>query len=497
MTSTDIADDPSAEKSSVPGRGGLVATLGLAAVAVTASALAGIGYQLSGGGTQPHDVLPADTIAYARIDLDPSAGQKVAAFRLVKKFPELAKSLGIEDPDQDLRRLIVDQAASGCGLDFADDIKPWIGERAGVAVVGTAPDVVFALQVDDETAARKTLKQLADCGDADNAGLAFSHGYAIVAETQAIADETVADADRSALADDSTFSRDMDDLGNQGVASFWVDGNAVANLASVRKELPQPLLSALPDSSTAAAALRAGSSSVELDVVSRGLPFATTEDTQIETLPASTVAAVALQGSEDQIRSQWTQFIDDMEADGVDSDQVGRFVDALGMKLPDDLVALLSPGLTLAVGERNIGTVAQIEDVSDIDAYDIGARVADPDAKDAADRLARLLRNLAGVSFDATTADGATLIANHPDALQTSGTRLSESQRYTDVILPDATNALLFADLGTVIDALLQEDPPPDVVADLEQARPLGTVGISTKRDGDITRAQVKLTFRG
>jgi hypothetical protein len=65
------------------------------------------------------------------------------------------------------------------------------------------------------------------------------------------------------------------------------------------------------------------------------------------------------------------------------------------------------------------------------------------------------------------------------------------------VILPDATNTLLFADLGTVIDAMLQEDPPPQLVSDLEQARPLGTVGISTKRDGDLTRAQVKLTFRG
>jgi hypothetical protein len=497
MTSTDLADDASEEKSSVPGRGGLVATLGLAAVVVAASAVAGIGYQLSGGGTQPHDVLPADTIAYARIDLDPSAGQKINALRLVKKFPQLADELGVKDPDQDLRRLIVDRAASGCGLDFADDIKPWIGERAGVAAVGTAPDVVFALQVDDETEARKTLEKLADCGDADNAGLAFSHGYAIVAETQAIADESVADADRASLADDRTFSHDMDNLGNQGVASFWVDGNAVAELESVKKQLPQALLSVLPDSSTAAAALRAGSSSLELDVVSRALPFATTTDTEIDALPASTVAALALQGSADQIRSQWSQFIDDMEADGVDSDRIGRFVSALGLKLPDDLVSLLSPGLTLAVGERNIGTLAQVDGVSDLDAYDIGARVADPNAKDAADRLARFLRSFAGATFDATTADGATLIANHADALQTSGTTLGESQRYSDVILPDATNTLLFADLGTVIDALLQEDPPPQVVSDLEQARPLGSVGISTKRDGDLTRAQVKLTFRG
>lgn len=500
MTSTDLPDDDAGtsddEPSSTPGRAGLVVRLGVAALVVAAAGLAGIASQFSGGGTQPHDVLPSDTVAYARIDLDPSASQKIAALRLIKKFPDLAHEVGVNNPDQDLRRLIVDRAARGCGLTFADDVEPWIGERAGIAAVGTAPDIVFALQVDDEDEARKTLSKLADCGDADNAGLSFNDGYAILAKTQDIADRTVADTKKATLADHKAFARDMDDLGNQGVASFWVDGRALTALDSVQKKLPPSVLAALPDQSTAAAALRAGASSLELDAVSHEMPFPDGAGTDIAALPASTALAVALRGSEDQIRSQWTQFVNTMNDDGVDSDKIGRFVSALGLRLPDDLVDLFSPGLTLAVGTRNVGKAADVKAPADIDALDVGLRIADPDAKPAADRLATFLRNFTGIELATATSVSNTVMSNHPEALQATGTSLGESQRYSDVVLPNAASTVLFLDLGTIIDALLEEDPPADLAADLTQAKPLGALGISTGRTGDVTHALIKVSFR-
>ena len=42
---------------------------------------------LSGGGAQPDEVLPGNAIAYVRMDIDPSAGQKIAAVRLLRKLP--------------------------------------------------------------------------------------------------------------------------------------------------------------------------------------------------------------------------------------------------------------------------------------------------------------------------------------------------------------------------------------------------------------------------
>src|SRR3954453_19075908 len=42
---------------------------------------------LSGGGPQPEKYAPASTFAFAKVDLDPAAGEKVAAYRFARKFP--------------------------------------------------------------------------------------------------------------------------------------------------------------------------------------------------------------------------------------------------------------------------------------------------------------------------------------------------------------------------------------------------------------------------
>ena len=103
-------------------------------------ALAGAGayawQKLDGGGKQPHDVLPSSVVAYARVDADPSASQKIAILRLVRKFPELAKELGIKDVDQDVRKPLLKDLVEGCDLDYDKDVEPWLGDRIGVAYDG-------------------------------------------------------------------------------------------------------------------------------------------------------------------------------------------------------------------------------------------------------------------------------------------------------------------------------------------------------------------------
>ena len=61
------------------------------AAAASVLAIAGGAYvaygALSGGGAQPETVVPAAAAAYAEVDLDPAASQKVAAFRFLHRFP--------------------------------------------------------------------------------------------------------------------------------------------------------------------------------------------------------------------------------------------------------------------------------------------------------------------------------------------------------------------------------------------------------------------------
>src|SRR5699024_9074649 len=52
--------------------------IGLAAVFVIVLAGAGLAWKiLGGGGPQPQDVMPASVTAFARVDADPSASQKI------------------------------------------------------------------------------------------------------------------------------------------------------------------------------------------------------------------------------------------------------------------------------------------------------------------------------------------------------------------------------------------------------------------------------------
>jgi hypothetical protein len=72
-------------------RTGRKVAIGAAAAGVVL--LGGAGYAvaayLSGGGPQPEEVLPADTIGVVKLDLDPAAGQKAAVASLMGKFPAL------------------------------------------------------------------------------------------------------------------------------------------------------------------------------------------------------------------------------------------------------------------------------------------------------------------------------------------------------------------------------------------------------------------------
>lgn len=62
--------------------------------------------RLNGGGPQPESVLPSDTVAFAKFDLNPSAGQKVAAVRFALRFPE---AKGKVTEQSDLRKVAFEQ----------------------------------------------------------------------------------------------------------------------------------------------------------------------------------------------------------------------------------------------------------------------------------------------------------------------------------------------------------------------------------------------------
>lgn len=173
-------------------------------------------------GPQPSVALPAGTLAYAAIDLDPPGGQKVAAYNTLRRFPSLKKQLGLESAD-DLTKSMVDQLASdgGCKLDYAD-VKPWIGDRAAFAVVALArPEPVAVLQVKDADRARAGLKSAGRaCGGAAF-GYVVDGEWAVLARNEDVAARVTKDAGHANLADDKDFRSLTAAAGDPGLVTLY------------------------------------------------------------------------------------------------------------------------------------------------------------------------------------------------------------------------------------------------------------------------------------
>ena len=214
-------------------------------LALVAASVAGLlAYRkLSGGGTQPEAVVPARAAAYAEVDLDPPAAQKIAAARFLRAHPAVARSL---HANGDIGRLLLTSTVAGAkAIDFDRDIKPWAGDRAAVALVpnvaGSPMTYELAFQIKDPAAAKRLLPRLAIrsrdanvdafveggtgpndiLGDAPE-GWVIKDGYAILAPTTRLARALADDAAKEALSSNTTYVNDLAPLGDH-VASLWVD----------------------------------------------------------------------------------------------------------------------------------------------------------------------------------------------------------------------------------------------------------------------------------
>jgi hypothetical protein len=512
------------EPSERPGRSTRrLAIIGVAAVVVLA--LAGgafAAYQkLDGGGTQPHDVLPDSLVAYARVDVDPSAGQKIALLKLIRKFPEAAEEIGITSAGQDVRELLVRDAleAAGCDLTYDKDVKPWLGSRLGIGV-DDQQHPLAAIQVTDEDKAERGIKRLFACAD-EKAALAFLDGYAIVAEDQKTADAAADAAAEAPLADAETFTQDTGALGEQGVASGWVDTDRLATtfpeLEDAMSEASPTELAQLQQAGSAAFALRTDGSTLELAGISGTTDaFEVSGPAPLSGLPSDTVAAIAIGGLGSQVADQYELFLDQLSTglngsspepggsvayvDGEPDDLVSGFEDATGLKAPEDLETLFGDGLTIAVGSRNLEKLPSLEDPADIASLDVALMMSsDPDrALDLARRLVRLASQ-AGVDLSATgTDDGAVLATNQEaaEALDGSGT-LGDDDTFRSVMpYGDDTAYGLYVDVATILDTISKADPPADVAQDIEEARALKAVGLSYgEKDDEHTVFSLRVAF--
>ncbi len=393
------------------GRAGLTAGLvglGVMAVAVTAVAAATF---LGGGGAQPEDVLPGNALAMVKLDLDPSAEQKLAVYRLAKRFPSVADRVRDEDRVKD--QLLSALFEGVPDLDYDRDVAPWVGDRVGAALVpGDEPQPLAAVAFDDRSAAEAGMDTLRSAQQ--DLFYAFSDraDYVLIGTSQ----ETVDSAARGeqVLADSDTWQKGQDALDEDQIVTAWADLAALwaAMPAKSREEAAQAygVESDFALDGVVAAGLRAADDHLELvgkalDVESplqleppigggsgRGL---------VQRLPQDTVAALSVTNLGAGLVAMFDT------AYGKD-DPMGIVASAqdLGFSLPEDLGALLGDETVAALLGEDEGAVASRTDDPDA-AYDVASRLAgllDP-AGDPSDVLRRLDEGIAlGTSPEAVEA---------------------------------------------------------------------------------------------
>lgn len=339
--------------------------------ALVLALVGGVTYGLqtfSGGGARPADVLPAGAFAYAEIDLDPPAGQKVDGFRFLRQFPDLRDKLSGDD----LRKAVFEAVAPQAGwgdLDYESDVEPWLGQRLGVGVYPPAalggkpgqqgeramPTFVLALQVTDADKAETGLARLAE-----PLGFVVDGEYALLAESQEMARRAQADGKDKPLAGSGTYAADTADLGD-GFASAWVDMAAAEGLAGMVNPLSLGAVGGLGGVDTVAGSGRAayvarfdGPDAIEVagrftdaDALA-GVERATLRG--MGDLPASTVVALGLAGGDQLVAPMWENLRKQVEAAGGNFDDlVDDAQGELGVSLPADLETLLGSNLLAAL----------------------------------------------------------------------------------------------------------------------------------------------------
>lgn len=454
---------------------------------------------LSGGGSQAADALPSGAFAAVTLDLDPSAGQKIDGFRFLRKFPALRDDVPL---DGDVRKVMFDAIAADAGwgkVDYNSEVAPWLGKRIGIAAYARAagagpnqPTFVVALQVTDQDAAQTGLDRLATAsmhggGATSRPGWAFSGDYALLAETQQVADQMAKDAASAPLADDENYAADVA-AAEDGILVAWADMGAAGRALGAESLFLGPAGGVLGGAAgaTGRATLVARFDGPDVfEVVGRATGAQTAgwsshPVTGLDTLPASSAAAFGLADGNTLVPKAIESMRTSFGAQGASfDDAVAGLERDYGIKVPDDLAVLVGDNLVAAVD----GTKA--------DQVQVGARVSTdvPKAQAVLDKVESAMR-AQGDDFPVVRREaGSDLViassARQADRLAASGT-LGDVTAFTRA-MPDLGDAdvALWLDPVQLADAVFGGDGSID--KNLEPIDGLGFTVSSSKGGDDAT----------
>ena len=517
-----VQPEPAAQKKGL-------GTLAVVASVVAVVLVAGGGFAawrfLAGGGPRPAEVLPDSTFALVSIDLDPSGGQKIEAIKTLRKFPSFREHTGVR-PDSDVIKAIWDHTVGKecTDVDYAKDIKPWIGQRAalgGVQLDKGKPLPVVALQVADKAAATKGFSKLAACAKSsgqDDFGYDVGEDYAVISDSTAHADAISAAGKSSPLSEDASYQKWTEAAGGPGIVNGYLSPQAkdvIKDAFSTKvgaggKGADKQLDAAFGDFKGAGATLHFKDGGLELSVAGGGVKQVGGKDVgdHVGGLPKDTALAVAGAVDSKRISSSLDSAFGGLGSlSGMFGGSTGQMRAEVekktGLRLPGDVLTLFGDSFSISVGGDAPADLDKVQSPADVPAGYL-VRGDEAKIKDVVERIqTRTGVRLADLPATFDTASGKAVLATNPDyAKQLLGKgSLGDDETFKDVVPhADSSSFVLYLSLDngwskTVADAARNtgDKDEREIAADLEAFKALGA---SAWNDGSTSHALVRLTVK-
>jgi hypothetical protein len=466
---------------------------------------------LASKGSQPDKWAPSNSVAFAKFDLDPSASAKVAAWEFEQKFPTAPK---IASADQLKDGLLGAAFGDGSGnVDYATDIKPWLGDRLAFAVFVDAAgkaQTIDILAVTDTTKARAALTKLVastpsgdtsatDGVNSDFHAFSIQDDFVILGANQAVVDEAVASAKKGNIEANSTYTSDIAHLKSDRIATVWWDSGATLKAmqaglpATTRALLMSGSPTGLPDLTKAGRfvmGLRVQPTYAELQGRILGSSAPTLSDgdagTALGDLPGGTVAGISLANPEQLLKTELASLQGGLLGSSA-GDEMDQLSAELGISVPGDLENLL--GSQLAIGINALPDSTQALDSA------LFTAMTHPDDLAKALKTMKILIAGAGSQLGASGVPALTATTSGSSLVVTDDTGSQQGKLADDPVfrsaldgMPSKAVAAGFVNLSTVIKA--------DQSANTAGLSPLQGIGFYLGTDATSPVFAVRLTVK-
>jgi hypothetical protein len=306
------------------------------------------------GGPQPESVLPGNSVAFGKVDLDIDGSQVMDLLRFVGKLPdEVTEETG--EVEEDTSGVFAEAFEVGQG-----EVEEWIGQKAGIAAwPATNPEaevesglaLALALSVEDPGAAEATFERLRESDDVHyemvDDFVVFTEGAAGISEYN---DQMSAHGDLEAS---GPYSGDLGNVPNGSIALAWMDFGAFSELTGFDEEFGSEFgatgTGSVEGRITASVRVDGDYLEARMDVFGFGVEdddltwLADAPGTGLDAmggLPSGTVMAFGGSGLDESLRTAW----EDDSLPFLNASARGEaesFFNSVGAPLPDGFTSLL------------------------------------------------------------------------------------------------------------------------------------------------------------